>query len=98
SGPTDPVAGAPRRGSATAAGAGRRDRGLLVARGLAGRRACVLVRHRWTAARRLPALAANPAALALATGPAVAAGLATALRAADRSARLLPGPCSAPWC
>jgi hypothetical protein len=45
----------------------------------------------WTAARRLPALAGNPAALALATGPAVAAGLATALRAADRSARLLPG-------
>jgi hypothetical protein len=36
-------------------------------------------------------LVGNPAALALATGPAVAAGLASVLRAADRSARLLPG-------
>jgi hypothetical protein len=37
------------------------------------------------------ALAGNPAALALATGPAVAAGLATVLAAPHRSARLLPG-------
>jgi hypothetical protein len=36
-------------------------------------------------------LVGNPAALALATGPAVAAGLATVLMAPDRSARLLPG-------
>ncbi|MGH9230577.1 MAG: hypothetical protein ACRD07_17940 [Acidimicrobiales bacterium] len=36
-------------------------------------------------------LVGNPAALALATGPAVAAGLATVLTAPERSARLLPG-------
>jgi hypothetical protein len=35
-------------------------------------------------------LVGNPAALALATGPAVAAGLASLLKAPDRSARLLP--------
>jgi hypothetical protein len=36
-------------------------------------------------------LVGNPAALALATGPAVAAGLATTLTGPDRRARLLPG-------
>jgi methylthioxylose transferase len=36
-------------------------------------------------------VAGNPAALALATGPAVAVGLARVLTAADRPARLLPG-------